>query len=213
MTSLVALHEVDVVLDQTRILNAITLDVAAGTVIGVAGPNGSGKTTLLRLVATLVNPHAGEGSVLDARLGSDEVFAIRRAIGIISHIPAVIPELTLEENLTHAVRLAGEEVDKVSGVLRIVGLEGAAGRKGAESSFGMLRRAEIARLLITKPRLLLLDEAFTGLDSDARILIDALIDRTLGARGAAMVVSHDLGQLGRATATFALSSGSLAEVA
>ncbi len=213
MTSLASLAHVGVTLGESRVLNGVTIAVSAGQVVGVAGSNGSGKTTLLRVLATLLRPRTGEGQVLGADLGSNDVFGIRSQIAMISHVPAVIPELTLEENLVHAARVSGHDMDRVATALRVVGLEGVMGRRGSASSFGMLRRAEIARLLITRPKLVLLDEAFSGLDSDAQALIDALIDRTVNAGGAAVVVSHDRAQLRRATTVFALSAGTLEEMA
>jgi ABC-type bacteriocin/lantibiotic exporter with double-glycine peptidase domain len=77
----------------------------------------------------------------------------------------------------------------------------------------MMRRAEIARLLLVRPRLLLLDEASSGLDVEARALIDALIDRTIDSGGACVMVSHEPAQVARAGSRFHLSAGALAEQA
>lgn len=179
------------------ILRETSLELGPGEVVGVVGPNGSGKTTLVRLLATLLVPDAGVGEVLGSRLGTPAVYPVRRRIGLIGHVPAVIPELTLEENLRHAARLASVDQSRVGPVLRVVGLELAADRRGDAGSFGMLRRIEVARLLLTRPQLLLLDEAFTGLDQHARRLIDALLERTLAGQGSAVMVSHDETELRR----------------
>lgn len=212
VTALATLDRTGVTLGNTTVLSDITLSVEPGEVVGVVGANGSGKTTLLRLIASLIPPDRGSGTVLGARLGTSEVFAIRRRIGLISHIPATIPELTLEENLLHAIRLAGRETAKVTDSLRVVGLEGSSDRKASDSSFGMKRRTEVARLLITKPSILLLDEAISGLDSDAHALIDALIDRTVASGGAVIVVSHDPLQMEKASTVFGLAVGALTEM-
>jgi ABC-type multidrug transport system ATPase subunit len=177
------------------ILRGLDLEAQPGEVMGVAGPNGSGKTTLLRLLATLVPPAQGAGSVLGARLGTPEVYSIRRHIGLIGHAPAVIGELTLRENLEHTIRLAGEDPARVANALRVVGLDEAAERRADAASFGMLRRIEVARLLIINPTLLLLDEAFSGLDLEAQELIDALLARTVENGGVGVMVSHDPGRL------------------
>jgi ABC-type multidrug transport system ATPase subunit len=191
----ISLADAGVSLGGQSILRGLDLEAQPGEVMGVAGPNGSGKTTLLRLLATLVPPTQGAGSVLGARLGTSEVYAIRRRIGLIGHTPAVIGALSLQENLEHATRLAGEDPARVANALRVVGLDEAAGRRADTASFGMLRRTEVARLLITEPTLLLLDEAFSGLDLEAQELIDALLARTVEKGGVGVMVSHDPGRL------------------
>lgn len=195
MDRLIDLDQIDVSLGGLPVLRGIDLDVGPGDSLGVSGPNGVGKTTLLRLIATLLTPASGSGSVLGASLGTPRALAIRPLIGLLSHRPSVIPELTLAENLRHAARLAGADVAKAEKALRVVGLDGVASRRAGASSFGMLRRIEVARLLITGPRILLLDEPFTGLDAEAQELIGALVSRTTSDRGAVVMVSHDSGHL------------------
>jgi ABC-type multidrug transport system ATPase subunit len=210
----IVLEAVGVSLGGQTILRGLSLEVSPGDVLGIAGPNGSGKTTLLRLLATLIAPDTGKGLVLGARLASHEVYDIRHRIGLVGHTPTVIGELTLRENLEHAARLTGESSERIDTALRVVGLDEAAGRRGEVSSFGMLRRTEAARLLITNPSLLLLDEAFSGLDVEAQELIDALIVRTIQRDGAVVMVSHDAGHLGdRAGRVLTLSAGRLEAVA
>ncbi len=210
----VDLENAGVSLGGQTILRGLTLSVGAAEVLGIAGPNGSGKTTLLRLLATLTRPDQGKGRVLGAALGTSAVYGVRRDIGLIGHVPTVVGELTIRENLEHATRLVGDDPSKIDRALRVVGLEDAADRKIEESSYGMLRRTEAARLLITRPRLLLLDEAFSGLDEDAQELIDALIGRTTGGGGSVVMVSHDAGHLAQRTGrVMTISAGRLGAVA
>jgi ABC-type multidrug transport system ATPase subunit len=125
----------------------------------------------------------------------------------------VIGELSLRENLEHTIRLAGADPARIEPALRVVGLDEAADRKVETSSHGMLRRTEVARLLITQPRLLLLDEAYSGLDYYAQELIDTLIDRTTRVGGAAVMVSHDPRHIAeRAAKVLNLSAGRLEPV-
>ena len=213
MAAPIVLRDTGVTLGGQSVLRAVTVSVGPGEVLGIAGPNGSGKTTLLRMLATLVRPDRGEGQVLGATLGTSEVYGVRPQIGLIGHLPAMIGELSLRENLEHAIRLAGADPARIEPALRVVGLDEAAHRKVETSSHGMLRRTEVARLLITRPRLLLLDEAYSGLDYYAQELIDTLIDRATRDGGAAVMVSHDPRHIaGRAGKVLNLSAGRLEPV-
>lgn len=173
----------------------LDLEVGPGEAVGVAGPNGSGKTTLIRTAATLVSIDEGSLSVLGHEPGSRDLVTMRRSIGLIGHQPTLIPELTLAENLTHVARLAGVDDTRIPRALEVVGLSDAAGRRAEACSFGMKRRVEIAHLLLTKPQLLLLDEAASGLDASARDLIDALVRSVCDRGGGCVMVSHDRAQL------------------
>jgi heme exporter protein A len=194
------------------VLRSVDLMVAPGEVVGISGPNGSGKTTLIRTAATLTTPDQGSVTVLGRDSRDRDLVAIRRSIGMIGHSPGLIGELTLAENLDHVARLVGIERTRVGRALDVVGLDEVAGRRADVSSFGMRRRVEIARLLLTKPHLLLLDEAAAGLDEPASQLIEALVESVCSRGGACIVVSHDRAHLeGLCTRVASLSGGSLEE--
>lgn len=178
-----------------RILTDLDLTLSPGEALGVMGPNGSGKTTLIRAVATLIKTDAGRTAVLGVDPTKEDLTDVRRAIGLIGHQPVLINELTLFENLDHFARLGDGDREKVPRVLEVVGLAEVANRRASACSFGMQRRAEIAHLLLSKPTLLLLDEAASGLDDAARELVEALVRSVRGRGGAAIVVSHDRGAL------------------
>ncbi len=194
MERVVQFASAGVSLGGSPVLRDLDLAVNQGESVGIAGPNGSGKTTLVRAAATLLSVDSGTVTVLgmDSRHPG---LATRRAIGLIGHQPAVIPELTLEENLLHIARLAGVDTGRVAKALDVVGLAAAADRRADASSFGMRRRVEIAHLLLTRPMLLLLDEAASGLDDSARDLVDALVRSVCERGGGCLVVSHDRSQL------------------
>ena len=191
------------------VLRDIDLALLSTQVLGVVGPNGSGKTTLLRLAATLLAPDQGTAAILGVDPSSPDVYRVRPQIGLIGHAPTLVPELTLSENLDHVARLSGIDRSRVGPALSAVGLEGAAGRRAAASSHGMQRRVEIAHLLMRRPRLLLLDEALTGLDSDAAGLVTAVVDRTSKSGGAVIMVAHDRSHLASCDLVISLSNGRL----
>jgi heme exporter protein A len=193
---LAALTGVGVTLGATPVLRDVDLQVHAGEAVGLVGANGSGKTTLLRVLATLLPPTSGRGAVLGARLGSRARFAVRPAIALIGHVPSLYPQLSLADNLGLVARLLGRRPEEVLQALHAVGLAGARNRRAGNCSQGMLRRAEFARTLLTRPQLLLLDEAHAGLDPTASDLVEHLVTEIRDRLGAAVVVSHEPRRLG-----------------
>jgi heme exporter protein A len=188
---LVELRGVGVRVGDTPILRGADLRVDPGEAIGLVGANGSGKTTLLRLVATLLAPTSGTGEVLGAGLAAEERYEVRRRIGLIGHTPALYPNLTLEENTRFVAGLVGAPGGAVAAALDEVGLAGARHRRAVHCSHGMQRRAEFARLLITLPDLVLLDEAHAGLDRHAADLVAFIVDGVRSRGGGAILVSHE----------------------
>ncbi|MEX1208894.1 MAG: ABC transporter ATP-binding protein [Acidimicrobiia bacterium] len=188
---IVDLHGVAVRRPGTLILREVSLQVAPGEVIGLFGANGSGKSTLLRVLATLERPSAGGGTVLGATLGTDAVESIRPRIALVAHEPALLANLSLEENLRLFAALGGRASGRVMPVLVEVGLGGAAGRRAAICSNGMRRRAEFARVALAEPDLLLLDEAHVGLDVAAGALIGRIVAAVTDRGGAVVLVSHE----------------------
>jgi heme exporter protein A len=188
---IVDLASVSVRVGATHILRDITLSINEGDAIGIFGGNGAGKTTLLRLIATLIKPASGTATVFGVDVATDARYGIRTRIGYVGHTPGLYPEMTLSENLGFVAHAMGIEVAEADRSLAAVGLAGAADRRAEVCSHGMQRRAEFARVLMTKPDLLLLDEPHSALDADAVDLVDALVARTLDTGGAAVLVSHD----------------------
>lgn len=187
----VELVDLSVTLSATPVLSRCNLTVSPGESVGVAGPNGAGKSTLLATVATFIPPTGGFGRVLGVPLGRPRTPAIRPLIGWSGHLSALYPDLTLGENLAMAAQLGGGSPDQGRRALELMGLEGALNIRADRCSNGMKRRADLARLLIGRPRLVLLDEPDAGLDRDAASVIGQLIRRTTSRGGAALCVSHD----------------------
>ena len=205
------LRAVGVRLGDTPVLRNLHLRVESGEAIGLTGANGSGKTTLLRLLATLLALTDGEGTVLGASLRSPERFAVRPRIGFIGHTPGLYPQLTLEENLAFIARVSGIPPDGVPKALDRVGLGLARHRRANACSHGMQRRGEFARVMLTRPDLLLLDEAHAGLDPQAADLVAHLVKGVRHRGGAAVVVSHEQGRIAALVDRFVhLQAGAIA---
>ncbi|MPZ51903.1 MAG: ATP-binding cassette domain-containing protein [Acidimicrobiia bacterium] len=188
---MIELRDVSVRRGGVPVLRGIELGVEPGECVGVVGPNGAGKTTLLRLVATLIAPSVGNATVLGAEVGTRSVDEIRSRIGLVGHEAALYPELTLVENLEHLCELSAVDPGLARQNLERTGMGAVADRRADRCSNGMRRRADLARLMCTRPEVVLLDEAHAGLDSDARAIIDHIVSTTTSNNGCAVIVSHE----------------------
>lgn len=173
------------------VLRGVTLRVAAGEVVGLLGANGSGKSTLLRILATLIRPHAGTARVC----GHDivrEAAEVRGEVGYLGHSPGLYEDLTARENLMFAAAMLDRDAREIDDILERVGLDGVAANPVRGFSSGMQRRLAIGRLMLVRPRVLLLDEPFSNLDAAGLDLMSSLIVEWTTAGAAALVVLHEL---------------------
>lgn len=174
-------------------LRGVELTVTAGEAVAVFGPNGAGKTTLLRLLATLLRPSEGSLRLFERSLSDGGAHA-RRQIGLLSHHSFLYPDLTPVQNLEFYARMFGVPgpARRVRALLDQVGLSGWAHRPVRTLSRGLEQRCALARVLLHEPRLLLLDEPFTGLDVDAAAMLSGML-RQAHARGTALLMTtHDI---------------------
>jgi heme exporter protein A len=163
-----------------RALDDVSFTVNPGQTLAVFGPNGAGKTTLLKVLAGLIQPQRGRAHIDGGR----------RAIGWIGHQPQLYGQLTVNENL----RFWGRLYDTKPGpdLLARLGLEEHASRQVRALSRGLVQRVAIARALVHDPRVLLLDEPFTGLDRIAAEALSRLLGQHAAAGRATVLVTHNV---------------------
>ncbi len=180
----------------TTVLNDLDLEIGEGEFISLIGPSGSGKTTTLRIIAGLETPTTGGVFV-----GNEEITSLlpnQRDFGMVFQHFALFPHLDVYQNVAYGLKIRGDKQAAIEAavlpMLDRVGLRPLATRKIGELSGGQRQRVGIARALVVKPRLLLLDEPTAALDPTATEAVEALI-REIRTDGARIVMStHNLGQ-------------------
>lgn len=175
------------------VLRGLDFQVKSGEFVALLGPNGAGKTTFLRILATLSKPTLGEVRVAGYRLPAQSA-AVRRRLGVVSHLPLLYGDLTAEENLRFYGRMYGIPIlnERVAEVLELVGLANRRRDLVRTYSRGMQQRLAIGRAVLHDPEVVLFDEPHTGLDQDACNMLDGVL-REVAARGRTVVMtSHDL---------------------
>lgn len=173
-----------------RALEGISLDVAPGEILAVLGGSGCGKSTLLRLVAGLDRP--SEGRIL---LGGEPIAAPRREVGLVFQEPRLLPWLNVADNVGFGIRHLprAEQSARVAETLERVGLADAARAWPRELSGGMQQRTSLARALVARPQVLLLDEPFSALDAMTRAsLQDHVLELWSYDRPTMVLVTHDI---------------------
>jgi heme exporter protein A len=174
-----------------RALTRVSLTARAGDIVGLLGPNGAGKSTILGVLATLVAPTGGE--VRYGEHSSRGLAAVVRArIGLLAHELFLYPELTARQNLEFFAALYALDGGTVDNALARAGLADRAGDDVSGFSRGMRQRLAFERALLPSPRLVLMDEPFTGLDDRSIGLASARL-REIAASGSIVILAtHDL---------------------
>lgn len=174
-------------------LAGIDLSVKPGEFVALVGPNGAGKTTLLRILANLARPTSGSVQIggLDLDAASE---AARRQIGFLSHRTLLYHDMTAEQNLRFYAQMYDMDPasPRIRRVLERVGL-GLRQRDLVQTySRGMRQRLSVARAVLHEPRVLLLDEPYTGLDPQAVDMVRDLLDELAGVGSAVLLTTHRL---------------------
>lgn len=166
-------------------LRQVTVEFAPGRCYVLLGENGAGKSTLLRILAGLLRPSFGKVRVFGSRESAGvEPHEARERIGYMSHAPMLYDELTAQENLRYFSSLyAGRACLQPADALRQVGLDPELNRTLGQYSQGMRQRTSLARVLLSAPELLLLDEPFSNMDVEsARQMVELLAGFRQGNR-------------------------------
>lgn len=204
-----------------RALDCVSLELAVGTMTALVGPSGSGKSSLLAVAAGLVRPSSGSVSVVGRRLEElpeRELAGIRREhTGIVFQQPNLLASLTAREQLVLAAHVAGvrgkdlaRARSRADELLAQVGLENCADRRPHQLSGGQRQRVNIARALMNRPHLLLVDEPTAALDhARSRSIMELLADLTHSFGLASLVVTHDTEFVPLANACVSMQDGRL----
>lgn len=175
-------------------LRGASIEVQNGEIVGLEGHNGSGKSTLLRILATLLRSTGGRALIQgrDVRADADWV---RSQVALMTYHPGLYEDLTARENLDFAAAMLGRDRRDtgVDEALDRVGLAREAGERVRTFSSGMQRRLSLARLIMQRPRVLLLDEPYNSLDRQGVGLVNEVVREAVArdGMGAALIVLHD----------------------
>lgn len=186
----------------------VSLTLAAGECVGLAGHNGAGKSTLIKLILGLIEPTAGQISLLGEPVSLRTDAAVRRQTGYLPETVALHPALTGKETLDFYAKLKGLNTAANADLLARVGIAQAASRRVGTYSKGMRQRLALAQALLGKPQVLLFDEPTTGLDPASRQMFYQIVEE-LKAEGATVLLStHALAELdGKADRIVVMKNG------
>jgi ABC-type multidrug transport system ATPase subunit len=170
-------------------LRDINIEVGLCDTVAFLGPNGAGKSTLLKIVAGQISPSSGLVHVMgcDVQKSPEEVKSL---VGLVGHRSFMYDELTVDENLRFYGKFYAADPEDFDRVIEMTAMERWRNTKARHLSFGLRKRADIARAMLGNPRVLVLDELFSGLDVDASEL---LVKHLKSNRNAAILISsHSL---------------------
>lgn len=177
----------------TRAVDGVDVEAASGEILVVFGPNGAGKTTLLRALSGERRPEAGQVFVDGSEVrGSDPAW--RGRVGLVSHRTGLYLNLTVMENLRFFAAMHGSAGRRhaAADALEVTGARGLGDTRAGTLSRGQRQRVALARSLMHDPRILFLDEPFTGLDPTGAASLEAALLARKSPERIAVLVTHDL---------------------
>ena len=180
-----------------RVVNGVTISVSPGEVVGLLGPNGAGKTTSFNMIVGLVRPDEGEVLFEGKSIGALPMHQrARRGIGYLTQEPSVFRKLTVEQNILAILETCTsdklEQKARLKSLLEELDLTTLARSKAFTLSGGEKRRLEITRALVTSPRMLLLDEPFSGIDPIAVYEVQKILRKLKERRMGILITDHNV---------------------
>ena len=189
-TPLLSIEQLHSYIGKQQILSGVSFSMQRGELCALLGPSGCGKTTLLRAIAGFQKIQQGR-IVLDSK-NMTALHAAKRGIGFIFQDYALFPHLTVAENIAYGIHKQHDKTQRVQELLQLIDLAPLAGRYPHELSGGQQQRVAIARALAPRPKLLLMDEPFSNLDTELRKTLSIGIRQLLKDAGlTAILVTHD----------------------
>ncbi len=174
-------------------LKGVDLEIGLGELVVIFGPNGAGKSTLIKVLATIMNPSSGRVLIdgLDVRSNAEEV---RRRIGVVTHQTFLYSNLTSYENLDFYCRMydVSKRKERIHEVVAMVGMTSRLNDRVGTLSRGMQQRLSIARSLLHKPAIMLLDEPETGLDQQATSMLWEALQTGWEGKRTIILTTHNL---------------------
>jgi heme exporter protein A len=208
---MIAVHGLSKRFGHRAALQNIDLQVKAGEIVALLGPNGAGKSTLLRILATLARPSFGQLELAGCQL-PDGAAAARASLGYVGHQPLLYDDLSAEQNLAFFAQLYGVSKPelRINELLDLVDLHSRRREPVRTFSRGMQQRLALARALLHRPKILLLDEPHSGLDRRAAATLDKTLRAQARGGAAILIATHDLNRvLGLAHRVEVLDAGRL----
>ncbi len=190
---MIVAHRISKIFGQLRALDDVSFHVERGQCIALLGANGAGKSTLLRILSGLTRATQGTATVAGYAI-EKQANDLRRHIGLISHYPLLYGELSAEENLRFYATMYGvaDAVHRIDELLEWIELKHRRFDLVRTFSRGMQQRLALARAILHRPAVLLLDEPFTGLDAHAAETLHRFIKGFLDEKLTILLTTHDI---------------------
>lgn len=192
-TDMISIENVSKIYGRFHALDNLNLTIAPDDFVAILGRNGAGKTTLLKILATLLKPSGGTVHISGHNIRKDS-YAVLRQMGMVSHQTYIYNDLTAKENLAFYAKFydVKNPSERIQNLLEKVGLAHRSDESIRRFSRGMQQRLSIARALLHNPKILLLDEPYTGLDQKASEFLDNILLDYHQAGNCILIVTHDI---------------------